>query len=45
MDVASNRKMLFDSFAKKMNFDPLVSSNWIKVSKKMIANEKVCLNY
>eukprot|EP00026_Physarum_polycephalum_P002997 Phypoly_transcript_03006.p1 GENE.Phypoly_transcript_03006~~Phypoly_transcript_03006.p1 ORF type:complete len:734 (+),score=100.03 Phypoly_transcript_03006:377-2578(+) len=35
-----NRKDFFDSYAKKLGFDPLIASNWYSVSHDDIAAEK-----
>eukprot|EP00026_Physarum_polycephalum_P003660 Phypoly_transcript_03673.p1 GENE.Phypoly_transcript_03673~~Phypoly_transcript_03673.p1 ORF type:complete len:675 (+),score=95.36 Phypoly_transcript_03673:213-2237(+) len=36
----SNRRALFDEIANSLNFDPLVATNWYRVTPKMVSRHK-----
>lgn len=40
-DKRRNMRLFFESFAKKMNFDPLVTAHWYTVERESILKAKV----
>ena len=39
----TNRRKWFSEFAEESHFDPLVASNWYKITLKQIQSKKVTL--